>query len=135
VTRRPSRTWGWIAFGLLSGLAVLRAVTADNATPTWRADPAARRAIFQALAVGEQKARADAARAFPGDPWSADDDFHNHEQRRAHLIAAERGLGLADVLRAIDEGLHDEGLHEHPPSVTREPLIATVPPCRPRPVY
>ena len=121
---------GWIAFGLLGGAAVLRVVTAHNATPAWRANAAARRAIFEALAPGEASARTDAAGAFPGDPWSADDDFHNHERRAAQSIAAERGFGVADVLRAIDEGLRD-----HLPSAPREPLIATVPPCRPRPVY
>jgi hypothetical protein len=79
------------------------------------------------MAAAEPAMRADAARAFPGDPWSADDDFHNQEQRRAREVAGRYQVSLATALRAIDEGLR---AHWNP-----ELVIATVPPCHPRPIY
>lgn len=120
---------GWVVFGLVIAVAIGRALTANDPASGWRADEATRRSTFRFFAATEASERAQAARAFPGDPWSADDDFHNHEQGAAWEIAAQRRVGVADVLRAIDEGLRD------PSQTAGRPLIATVPPCHPRPVY
>ena len=87
-------------------------------------------AIFREIAASETAVRSDAARAFPGDPWSADDDFHNHEQRAARAIAARDQVPVETVLRAIDDGLREHWAHTNP-----APLLVTVPPCHPRPVY
>lgn len=121
---------GWLVTAALVLVAVARAATAPGAAPADRSDPALRAAIFREMTADETALRQDAARAFPGDPWSADDDFHNHQQRRARAIAARRGVSVETVLRAVDDGLR-----EHWPQANPEPLRATVPPCHPRPVY
>ena len=120
--------WAVAAFGVL--LAIALAVTAPSESTAVHDDAAMRAAIFREAAATELAARTDAARAFPGDPWSADDDFHNHEQRLARAIAARRGVPIETVLRALDEGLREHWQHPNP-----QPLIATVPPCHPRPEY
>jgi len=121
---------GWLVTAALVLVAVARAVTASGAGPAERDDPAVRAAIFQQMTADEAAVRADAARAFPGDPWSADDDFHNHEQRRARALAARLHVSIGTVLAAVDEGLREHWPHSNP-----APLTATVPPCHPRPVY
>ncbi len=124
------RAGGWIVLVVTIAVAIVRAETAHHAKSAWLADGATREAIFRAEAATESTARQAAAKAFLGDAWSADDDFHNQEQRQARQLAAANGVGIADALRAIDEGLRDHAAHQDP-----EPLIATVPPCRPRPIY
>jgi hypothetical protein len=106
------------------------AVTAPRTATRAPDDPAQRAAIFRDFAARESATRANAARSFPGDPWSADDDFHNHEQWLARDIAAGQHIPIEAVLRAIDDGLRE---HWAPPGSL--PLIGTVPPCHPRPIY
>ncbi|HSS40004.1 MAG TPA: hypothetical protein VLT58_14650 [Polyangia bacterium] len=129
-----SRLRGFPAWWLLtaSGIAVaiVVALTAPGRSPAVPDDQALRAAIFREIATSESAVRGDAARAFPGDPWSADDDFHNHEQRAARAIAARDQVPVETVLRAIDDGLREHWAHANP-----GPLVVTVPPCHPRPVY
>jgi hypothetical protein len=73
--------------------------------------------------------RSTAADAFPSDLWSRDDDFHRHELDRARAWATHHHLRLGDVLFAVDEGLRSQWPHDG------GPLVATVPPCRPRAIY
>ena len=114
-------------FALAVVAAVTKTLMVPRAGSRWRADAATRREMFDAMAAVEPLLRREAERAFPGDPWSADDDFHNHEQRQAWKVAFERGATLADGLRALDEGLRDHA--------NSQPLPTTVPPCHPRPDY
>jgi hypothetical protein len=90
----------------------------------------ARRAVFRAVADRESSDRSAAALAFPGDPWSADDDFHSNEWRTAVRTASQLGLTTSDALGAIDEGLRARWEHRNP-----SPLEVGVPPCHPRPIY
>jgi hypothetical protein len=119
---------GW----LLAALACLLAVGLALAAPTGKSkgpqDAATRAAIFREIAASELISRENAARAFPGDPWSADDDFHNNEAWQARSIAAHRGVRIETVLRAIDDGLR-----QHWDQSNAGRLIPTVPPCHPRP--
>ncbi len=128
--RRKLPARGWFVAGAAALLAVGLALTAPAAAPKGREDAAARAAMFREIAAAEWEIREKAARAFPGDPWSADDDFHNHEQRLARAIAARRGVPIGAVLHAIDEGLREHWAEPNP-----TPLLATVPPCHPRPIY
>jgi len=126
--KRPD-PW-WLVVVLASAAAVGRVLTARNSDKSWRADESTRVAMFREIAATESAVRSDAERAFPGDPWSADDDFHRHEQQLAYEAAARHRATVPDALRAIDEGLREHWSHSNP-----EPLIATVPPCHPRPLY
>jgi hypothetical protein len=121
---------GWLAAGLAGLLAAGLALAAPGGGGQGREDQATRAAIFREITASELVTRQNAARAFPGDPWSADDDFHNHEQRQARAIAARHRVPIEVVLGAIDEGLRQHWDHPNHP-----PPIATVPPCHPRPVY
>ena len=70
----------------------------------------------------------DAALKFPGDPWSQDDDFHSREEAEARSFAASHDVRLADVLRAVDEGMRSHW----PAAASPNPRV---PPCRPRLAY
>jgi hypothetical protein len=123
------RTVGWVVLGAAVATAVVVAARVPASRASFRADEATRRAFFDAAARAEPGMRARAADGFPGDIWSQDDDFHNAEQRLAGDLAARHGAGVADVLRAIDEGLRERWPVAGPPPRT------TVPPCHPRPEY
>jgi hypothetical protein len=122
---------GFWPFGGVCGLALARALFAP---PPERApgdiDEATRRAAFSAVESEESNLRRDAAKAFPTDLWSRDDDFHERELRRARDWAGKHRVRLGDVLGALDDGMHAGW-----PSGNRAPLIPTVPPCRPRAIY
>jgi hypothetical protein len=128
IVSRPG--FGWTIFALLLAAAVARTVGTRQRDPSWRADEATRVAMFNAMASSEPTARSEGARAFPGDPWSADDDFHLHEIRKAWEVGLDHRAAVADVLRAVDEGVRDNANQADP-----APLLATVPPCHPRPDY
>ena len=74
--------------------------------------------------------RRDAAKKFPTDFWSQDDDFHQSELKRAKSVAAEHGVRLGDALSPVDEGMR-EGWPQPLGIVMR----TTVPPCQPRAIY
>ncbi len=74
--------------------------------------------------------RLDAAKKFPTDPWSEDDDFHSAERAQAKAFAEHRGVRLSDILSAIDDGMR-EGWTRDPRATVR----TTVPPCQPRAIY
>jgi hypothetical protein len=93
-------------------------------------DEGTRRAAFRAVASEESSMRREAAKTFPTDLWSRDDAFHEKELGRARDWAGKHRVRLGEVLRALDDGLH-----EHWPQDNHGPLITTVPPCRPRAIY
>ena len=74
--------------------------------------------------------RLDAAKKFPTDPWSQDDDFHSSERNQEKSLSEQRGVRFGDIVSAVDEGLR-EGWTRDPSVVVR----ATVPPCQPRAIY
>jgi hypothetical protein len=125
-----SRLAGASIAGGACALALARALAATPPPSPASADAAARRTAFFAVASDETKMRRDAAKKFPTDPWSQDDDFHQSELKRAKAVASEHGIRLGDVLSAIDEGIR-EGWPHSPGVVIR----ATVPPCQPRAIY
>lgn len=121
------------------GYVVTAAICAVAATRVWLCpeagalntpNPTTARAIYREITAQEAAVREQAARSFPGDAWSADDDFHNAERRIAQVVATAHGVDLPTVLYVIDEGLHAGW----PPGGVVPPL-ATVPPCHPRPDY
>ena len=121
---------GWSIAGGAFILALARALTASPPQDLAVADPVTRRAMFFAIASDETKMRRDAAKKFPTDFWSQDDDFHQSELKRAKSVAAEHGVRLGDALSALDQGMH-EGWPQPPGLVMR----IAVPPCQPRAIY
>ena len=63
---------------------------------------------------------------FPRDHWSQRDDFAGKESTYVEEMAATYKVRLEDVLRAIDEDIHENG---------GEGRGANVVPCKPRPFY
>jgi hypothetical protein len=130
--RRRVLRWANFRWALLAGAviaAVIRVGTVPSSRRPFRADENMRRAMFSAVALAEPAMRARAAESFPGDLWSADDDFHNAELRLASSLAASYGVQLSDVLRAIDEGIREHWPVSGPPP---SPFVA---PCHPRPIF
>jgi hypothetical protein len=122
------RDWlGWLVLAGCALAVVVRAATAEAP----RLPRAANQAQIEALA--EEAGRLEGAwgedgrRAFPGDLWSQDDDFHHKEMEWARGAARRLGVRLGDALKAIDRGLRA--------AAAGTPLRATVPPCKPRPFY
>lgn len=119
----------WMAFASFVVVAAVKAATASPPPPLPAPSQAVRQQVFSAMAGQEGTFRTKAARNFPGDAWSQDDDFHAMEMQAATRQAALRGISLGEVLRAWDDGLRE---HWAPADAT---FKNSVPPCRPRPVY
>jgi hypothetical protein len=126
--KKQAALWG--PFAAACAIAIGLAVSARAPGQPPPASEAERRVAFRAIASEEAQMRSDAADAFPSDLWSRDDDFHRRELDRAREWANHHRVRLSDVLAAIDEGLHSHWPHDN-----GGPLIATVPPCRPRAIY
>lgn len=86
-----------------------------------------RRELFTALVRNEPRHRARAARHFPGDPFSINDDRSHGEMVDARQLARTRGLSISQVYLILDEGIRRRW-----PGPEGEPLEATVPPLDPR---
>lgn len=112
------------------GAAVLRATTVSAPSDAAAASPRLREEAFRWITTAEPEMRATAMEHFPADDWSRSDDFHASERAKAHEFATSRGVSRAEVWRAFDDGLRERW--PLPPGVILE---ATVPPCRPRPLY
>ena len=125
----PMRRWPpRVALAGVFALALCRALTASSATkaPPITQDQARR--AYADIVGSEPSMRREAALKFPGDPWSADDDFHQREQDSVRSFAGHKGVPIGDVLGAIDDGMHARWPASASP-------IAQVPPCRPRLMY
>jgi hypothetical protein len=120
----------WAAFAGLAIVAVVRAATASVIVDSPAGDDKTRRAVFMAIASEEPKMRRASAKDFPADPWSQDDNFHNLEYKKAKSLGGEKGISLADVLRATDDGMRESW--PRPAGVWLNP---SVPPCHPRPIH
>ena len=120
----------WIPFALVCALGLGRALTASVPQQLPPADEAQRREAFRFVASDETAERREASKTFPTDLWSRDDDFHQREASRARDWARTHRVSVGDALSAIDEGLRERWL-----TGSSNPLVATVPPCRPRAIY
>jgi hypothetical protein len=109
-------------------VALARALTASSAARPNPITPELARQAYADIGGREPSMRREAALKFAGDPWSADDDFHQREHEAVRKFAGEHDIRIGDVLGAIDDGMHERW----PVSV---PPIAQVPPCRPRLMY
>jgi hypothetical protein len=117
----------WGVVSAVSAAAVILVVTAapvDVPTP-----PSAEieQEAFELIAGQEAELRTAAAKSFPGDPWSQDDEFHHAERGRARWFSDRRGVSLAHVMRAIDDGLHGRW-----PKPQGARVVPGIQPCRPR---
>jgi len=118
----------WLPLVAIGVVAVIRATaTARDTAPAERPLALAeQQRIFAIAAAREPALRVSTAQSFLGDPWSANDDFHNNESRLAMQLAAQHRVSRETILRIIDDGLR-EGW---PGS---EMMQRSVPPCHPRP--
>lgn len=121
----------WLPRALLAALfvaAIVRAATASSTRSALPITPELSKRAYAEIVSREPQMRRDAALKFPGDPWSADDDFHQREEDAVRGYAGQQSVPIADVLRAIDDGMHDGWPAAAIPT-------AQVPPCRPRLMY
>jgi hypothetical protein len=123
--------FSWAPFAVVCVVAVVRALAArpQEATPP-PIDETQQRDAFKFVASDESPERREAAKTFPTDLWSRDDDFHQRELKRAQEWARTHHASLGDTLAAVDRGLR-----EHWPHGSSPPPITTTPPCRPRAIY
>jgi hypothetical protein len=119
----------WAPLVLVCTLAVGRALLARPPEAPAPLDDAGKREAYAFVVSDEPSERREAAKVFPTDLWSRDDDFHQRELTRARDWANGHHARLQDVLSAIDEGMRN-----HWPPGGPQPE-ATVPPCRPRAIY
>ena len=130
-TRWRVKLRAWAPFAAACAVAVARAVLASPPEqPPPDADESLLHAAFRAVASDEAAMRHDAAKDFPTDLWSRDDNFHERELRKARDWAGKHRVRLGLVLSAVDQGLRSAWPHDN-----RGPLTTTVPPCRPRAIY
>jgi hypothetical protein len=124
------RVVAWVAFGVTCAAAILLTLTAPKLASSPPASEDVQKSVFSSLASDEVSMRRTAAKGFPADPWSQDDDFHNQELRRVNEQASSRHVSAQSLLRGVDEGMR-AGWAKAPAAKVR----VTVPPCRPRPIY
>jgi hypothetical protein len=120
----------WLPFAVVCAVGLGRALIAGVPPRPPAADDAQRREAYRFVASDEVPERREAAKTFPTDLWSRDDDFHQREASRARDWARTHNVPFGDALSAIDEGLRERW-----PNGSATPPVATVPPCRPRAIY
>jgi hypothetical protein len=120
----------WVPFVLVCAIGLGRTLTASAPSPPAPIDDAQKRDAFRFVASDEYLERREASKTFPTDLWSRDDDFHQRESSRARDWAKSHHARVEDVLLAVDEGIRSGW-----PTGNPKPLVATVPPCRPRAIY
>jgi hypothetical protein len=121
----------WAPRAVLAALllvALARILSASSAAHPLPISPELAHRAYSEIVGREPTMRREAALKFPGDPWSADDDFHEREQQAVRGFAGHQGVPIGDVLRALDDGMHERWPASASP-------IAQVPPCRPRLMY
>lgn len=127
---RPVRWLAWLGVGAACVVALVVAARAPQIPPDPEADEALQKSAYFSVASDEPSLRKSAAKSFPTDPWSQDDDFHNQEFRRAQSLATSNKVSVGSILRGLDEGMRSRWPH-----ATYATQRTTVPPCRPRPIY
>src|SRR5215472_15699584 len=124
--------WTYVRWALpvvVCGIALARAATVRASETLVSASEADKRLAFTSIASREPQMRHEAAKNFPTDHWSQDDDFHSQERRAASDFARPHRIPLGDALEAIDDGMRE---HWTPAANL---MRATVPPCQPRAIY
>jgi hypothetical protein len=120
--------WSWVGWGVVAlswvGV-VVTATTAQSKGPSRQLSLGERTELGQRLAHNEASWRQRSWLKFPGDCWSADDDFFNQEQAAVLAMAKRNGAPVGDVLLGIDEELRAR------PAGRK----VTVCPLKPRPFY
>jgi hypothetical protein len=124
------RLAGWVAFGVTCAAATGLTITAPKVSAAAPATTDVQKAVFSSVAWDEVSMRKTAAKGFPTDPWSQDDDFHNQELRKVQEQASGRQVSVQSLLMGVDEGMHAGW-----PKPAAAKVRVTVPPCRPRPIY
>lgn len=124
--RSRFRTVGLALVAIPTAVALIRTATATSAPLPARAEATVAVRVATRIAQAEDSQRANARRNFPGDAWSADDDFHNQERRLAHALAGQYKLGIADVFHIIDADIRAHRV---------EGRKSNAAPCKPRPFY
>jgi hypothetical protein len=125
-----SRILRWSAPAVVCLVAIVRAATAQSPPLLSPATEQDGHAIYEAVASEELEMRRTAAKDFPTETWSADDDFHSLEQQRAQTYARQHRFRYTDVLSALDVGMRSGWTLKN--RVVPRP---SVPPCRPRAIY
>jgi hypothetical protein len=120
----------WAPLAIVCAIALGRALTASAPELAPESDEALRQKVFNVVASEETTMRREAAKSFPTDVWSRDDDFHRREHRKAREWAGAHHVRLIDTFGALDEGLRARW-----PQTNPGPLVTTTPPCRPRAIY
>lgn len=120
----------WAPFVVVCALAAVRAIVAAAPESALPSDDDMEHKLFRAVASEESNMRHEAAKGFPTDLWSRDDDFHRLEGRRVREWAGNHHMRLSDAMRAVDEGLRARWPQGNP-----GPLLTSTPPCRPRAIY
>ncbi len=120
-----------LVVALVLVVAVVRAATskAPVEAATKPMTPEIARDAYRDITNREKTIRRESAVKFPGDVWSADDDFHERENEAVRSFANSHEVRVSDVVRAVDDGMR-----EHWPT-NATAIQATVPPCRPRLSY
>lgn len=90
------------------------------------ASPEAQERIGERIRRKEPKMRRHALERFPGNPWSAADDFGNEEENFVRDMSNEEGARPGAVLDAIDRDVK---------SFPGDGERGSVAPCMPRPFY
>lgn len=127
---RVRRAIVWAPLVLTCAVALGRVVTASPPEVAPPSDDELDHRMFRAVASEETSMRHEAAKTFPTDLWSRDDDFHAREGQRARDWAGAHHVPTSAAFHALDEGLRAHWPHGNP-----GPLVPSTPPCRPRAIY
>ena len=92
--------------------------------PRFGFERARRRAFFDEIARQDERWRAIAERAFPGDAWAQADHWSDHLAAHVRKMARRDGVSLVPILLSLDEGIHEDwrGPNGEPLRVSWPPL-------------
>ncbi|MBX3234246.1 MAG: hypothetical protein KIT84_04115 [Labilithrix sp.] len=110
----------------------VRAGTARSPEPRRGATNRERASMAASVAGSESAWLTEVTQNFPGDHWSQRDDFHGREYRHLIELADQHRVRLEDVIRAVDDDLHESATTS--PDAP-DPRAARAVPCKPRPFY
>jgi len=125
---------GFVVAVSAAALVVVRAATAPAPPPPKHVTPEDRAGFAATLASHEDDWRGAAARDFPSDNWSQRDAFHGHEATAVKDLAGIAGVPYEEVLRAIDDDLHQAAPSDRR-NVRRPNRSVNAVPVKPRPVF
>jgi len=127
----PAQIAGLLVAASCTALVVVRAATAPVPPPQSHATDAQRASFAMSIAAQEDEWRGKAGDDFPADDWSQRDAFHAQEANAVRDLAGAAGVPYEDVLRAIDDDLHQTPGDEE----RGRNRSANAVPCKPRPIF